>query len=168
MQSTQKTVRGIPDVLTTLGEVLDPEIPVLDIVAMGIVTSVEVEPDATVVTIAPTYSGCPAMRMIENDIIEVLTRKGFPHPQVKISFARVWSTDDMTEEGRAKLRDYGIAPPAPRPGEPGDPADVNRTAACPYCGSSETMLKSFFGSTACKSLHYCNDCLQPFEAFKCI
>jgi ring-1,2-phenylacetyl-CoA epoxidase subunit PaaD len=146
-----------------LAEVLDPEVPVLDVVSMGIVRDVSVE-DGVVVTITPTYSGCPAMNTIETLILEKLRSAGIDDPKVVTVLAPAWTTDWMTDEAREKLREYGIAPP-----ERGSSSiDVPRSVDCPFCGSGETELKSAFGSTACKALYVCSSCRQPFEHFKCI
>ncbi|MDX1618422.1 MAG: 1,2-phenylacetyl-CoA epoxidase subunit PaaD [Balneolaceae bacterium] len=153
-----------------LKEITDPEIPVLNIVEMGIARSVEIdEEDRVLVKITPTYSGCPAMTAIENEIRDKLERKGIDAFQVKKDFSETWTTDWMTEEARKKLKEYGIAPP----GETSDD-DVlkslknTRIIPCPYCDSTNTELQSEFGSTACKAQYYCHDCEEPFEHFKCI
>ncbi len=148
---------------------MDPEIPVLNVVEMGIVRHVELDGDSVRVMIAPTYSGCPAMRMIESDIAAALSNAGFVNPTVKTVYSEAWSTDLMTPEALRKLEEYGIAPPL-RTNHPDADLDGSgkKAVPCPYCKSSETVRQSFFGSTACKSMHFCNACQQPFEAFKCI
>lgn len=151
-------------------EVTDPEIPVLNIVEMGIARSVEIAEDGRVlVKITPTYSGCPAMLAIENEIRRKLEEKGIGNFTVKKDFSETWTTDWMTGEAKKKLKDYGIAPP----GKTSDD-DVlkslknTRIIPCPYCDSTNTELQSEFGSTACKAQYYCHDCEEPFEHFKCI
>ncbi len=158
------------DILACLENVKDPEIPVLNVVEMGIVRDAAVTEDAVTVTITPTYSGCPAMKEIEDGIVAELTRRHVGAVTVKTVFAPAWTTDWMTEPAREKLRQYGIAPPVAHS------CAVSRLSlsppqerpACPFCGSADTELRSLFGSTACKALHFCNGCCQPFEYFKCI
>jgi ring-1,2-phenylacetyl-CoA epoxidase subunit PaaD len=147
-----------------LGEVLDPEVPVLDVVSMGIVRDVSVTGEAVVVSITPTYSGCPAMLAIERLIVEKLRSAGVDDPKVLTVLAPAWTTDWITDEAKEKLRAYGIAPPEAG----GSGSDQMRAVDCPFCGSSETRLESAFGSTACKALYVCSGCMQPFEHFKCI
>ena len=154
-----------------VGEVLDPEVPVLTVVELGIVRDVEVDDVGRVtVTLTPTYSGCPAIQVIEREIVEALARGGFPGAQVRTVYQPAWTTDWIPAEAREKLRAYGIAPPGPRTSDEGDvlvPILTRRaTVACPYCGSTQTELKSEFGSTACKSTLVCHACRQPFEQFK--
>ncbi len=162
-------VATVADVLAILHEVKDPEVPAIDVVELGIVRGVEFEGERLVVKVTPTYSGCPATLVIERDIIAALRQHGFEQVEVKTVFNPPWTTDWMAESGREKLRAYGIAPP-------GKAADVQlvtlggpvRSIPCPYCGSSNTKRESEFGSTACKSIHVCNSCRQPFEHFKAI
>ncbi|HKK24959.1 MAG TPA: 1,2-phenylacetyl-CoA epoxidase subunit PaaD [Gracilimonas sp.] len=155
-----------------LQEITDPEIPVLNIVEMGIARKVEVSKDGHVlVKITPTYSGCPAMNAIEKLANEKLEERGIQHYTVKLDFAETWTTDWMTEEAKSKLKDYGIAPPGKTENEEDDflkSLSTTKVVPCPFCDSFETELVSQFGSTACKSQYYCNDCEQPFEHFKCI
>ncbi len=154
-----------------LQEVTDPEIPVLNIIEMGIARSVEVEESGkTIVKITPTYSGCPAMNAIEKMVHEKLEEKGIEDFEVKLDYSQPWTTDWMTEEAKVKLKDYGIAPPE---GSSEDDDFLNslsntKIVPCPFCDSFETELQSQFGSTACKSQYFCNNCNQPFEHFKCI
>ncbi|MDZ7807743.1 MAG: 1,2-phenylacetyl-CoA epoxidase subunit PaaD [Gracilimonas sp.] len=154
-----------------LREITDPEIPVLNIVEMGIARKVEVEDTGKVlVKITPTYSGCPAMNAIEKLVNEKLKERGVDNFVVKLDFAETWTTDWMTEGAKAKLKDYGIAPPEKNEEEDDFLKSLSKTKVvpCPFCDSFETKLVSQFGSTACKSQYYCNDCEQPFEHFKCI
>lgn len=145
---------------------MDPEIPVLSVLDLGIVRDVriggvDVEHQVEV-DITPTYSGCPAMDVIRREIESHLRASGL---KVKVNtvFATPWTSDFITEEGREKLRKYGIAPPAER-SEHGPPQSV----PCPFCRSGETELRAEFGSTACKAFYFCNGCSQPFEHFKCV
>ena len=158
--------------MAVLGEVLDPEVPVLSVVELGIVREVQVTPDAVTVVVTPTYSGCPAIKVIEDDILAALRAHGHADARVRTTFSPPWTTDWIGEEARAKLRAYGIAPPTPTTDGGGLVQLLRRAAvsptACPFCGSSRTTLRSEFGSTACKAMHYCDECRQPFEAFKAI
>jgi ring-1,2-phenylacetyl-CoA epoxidase subunit PaaD len=154
-----------------LKEVTDPEIPVLNIVEMGIARNVEInESGKVLVKITPTYSGCPAMNAIEKLVHEKLKERGVQEFTVKLDFAETWTTDWMTEEAKVKLKDYGIAPPEKTEEEGNFLKNLSSTKVipCPFCDSFETELVSQFGSTACKSQYFCNDCDQPFEHFKCI
>lgn len=151
-----------------LGEVPDPEIPVLSIVDLGIVRDVQWRDDTCVVTITPTYSGCPAMREITEDIRTVLARHGVDDVEVATQLAPAWTTDWMTERGRTALGAYGIAAPMQRAI---DISGISRridapVVACPLCGSRNTRMLSAFGSTACKALYRCGDCREPFDYFK--
>lgn len=134
-----------------LDGVADPEIPVISIVELGIVRSVE--PGRVVVT--PTYTGCPATQVIERDIRDALDAAGYRHVRIETALAPPWTTDWITPEGRAKLLAYGIAPP------------TKEAVACPQCGSTETEEISRFGSTPCKALWRCRSCAEPFDLFKC-
>lgn len=150
--------------LAALEGVTDPEIPVLTIADLGILRDIVEQDGAIEVTITPTYSGCPAMNVIALDIEAALARVGIK-ARIRTSLSPAWTTDWLSEAGRRKLAAYGIAPPA---------HSTSRRAlfgetrpACPRCGSADTELISEFGSTACKSLHRCRACREPFDAFKC-
>jgi ring-1,2-phenylacetyl-CoA epoxidase subunit PaaD len=135
----------------------DPEIPILTIADLGILRDVTVSEDGAIeVAITPTYSGCPAMNVIAHDVRVALARAGFSAARIRTVLAPAWTTDWLSEEGRRKLRDWGIAPPTPR--EP---------VACPRCGSSDTERIAEFGSTPCKALWRCRACREPFDHFKC-
>jgi ring-1,2-phenylacetyl-CoA epoxidase subunit PaaD len=154
-----------------LSEVKDPEIPVLSIIDLGIAREVTVKDGKVIVRITPTYSGCPAMKAIEQDIEKTLKINGIQNFEVKKDFSETWTTDWMSDEAKKKLKDYGIAPPGKT--EKDDDflktlKGSSRTIPCPYCDSTDTELQSEFGSTACKSQYYCHDCDEPFEHFKCI
>jgi ring-1,2-phenylacetyl-CoA epoxidase subunit PaaD len=146
-----------------LDEVKDPEIPVLSIWDLGILRDVYRDDETLVVVITPTYSGCPAMRAIADEVQASLAEFGEESVRVETRLSPAWTTDWMTEQGRAALRAYGIAPPQGRSTAPDD-----TPPGCPQCGSSNTRLVSEFGSTACKSLFQCEDCREPFDYFKCI
>lgn len=168
------TSRDADAVLSMLAEVKDPELPTLDVVELGIVRHVEVDGDHVRVDITPTYSGCPAMQVIESDIVSVLKSHGFQSVDVCTIYAPAWSSDWITEEAREKLRQSGIAPPHLRgPHSRSETIHdlVNLTRApaiieCPFCASSNTVERSVFGSTACKAIYVCNFCKQPFDYFK--
>ncbi|WP_156333222.1 1,2-phenylacetyl-CoA epoxidase subunit PaaD [Achromobacter sp. 2789STDY5608621] len=159
---------SIEQVYAWLQEVPDPEIPVLSVVDLGVVRDVAFEGDACVVVITPTYSGCPAMREITEDIRQVLARHGVGEVRVETRLSPAWTTDWMSEKGRAALKDYGIAAPAQ---QAIDISGISRRNAgpaieCPRCGSRDTRLVSNFGSTSCKALYRCVSCREPFDYFK--
>ena len=140
-----------------LTQVTDPEIPVLSIQDLGVIRNVESDNDEIVVTITPTYSGCPAMEVIEEDIKSILSKEFKTKTiRVKTQLSPAWTTDWITEKGKKALFDYGIMPPTKK-GE----------IICPQCKSLQIELISQFGSTACKALYRCKDCLEPFDYFKC-
>lgn len=155
-------------VWTLLEEVKDPEVPVLSVVDLGIVRDVSFEGGDPLVTITPTYSGCPAMNMIETEIIAALKKAGYPGVDVKTVLSPAWTTDWMSEAGRRKLEDYGIAPPAHATTDKRALLGEDPVLRCPHCGSTDTRKISEFGSTACKAHYACNSCLEPFDYFKCI
>lgn len=152
-----------------LEQVLDPEVPALTIADLGILRSVDEADGKFIITITPTFTGCPAMRAIEEEIGQTLIAAGITNFKVRTVIAPAWTTDWMTEEGKRKLREYGIAPPSMSTEEhlKAMISGNRRPVQCPFCGSSNTSLTSAFGSTACKALHYCDNCKQPFEEFKC-
>ena len=146
-------------------EVVDPEIPVLTIADLGVLRSVGVTDGRVEVAITPTYSGCPAMNMIGLEIELALARQGITHSKVRTVLSPAWTTDWMSDDGRRKLREYGIAPPQ---GGSGRRALFGeQQVACPQCGSDNTELLSEFGSTSCKALWRCKSCREPFDYFKC-
>jgi ring-1,2-phenylacetyl-CoA epoxidase subunit PaaD len=155
------------DIWNFLEEVSDPEIPVLTIIDLGVVRSVQFDGTTCNVVITPTYSGCPAMQMIEDQIKEKLTEKGIPYTKVELTLSPAWTTDWISEDGRNKLREYGIAPPENEVDKSVLFAEPP-TVPCPLCGSSDTRMVSQFGSTACKAQYQCNQCLEPFDYFKCL
>jgi ring-1,2-phenylacetyl-CoA epoxidase subunit PaaD len=145
--------------------VVDPEIPVLTIADLGVLRHVAVAGDRVEVAITPTYSGCPAMNMIALEIELALAREGFPNAKVRTVLSPAWTTDWMSEDGRRKLHDYGIAPPAPKSSRRA--LFGVQEVKCPQCGSANTELLSEFGSTSCKALWRCKSCREPFDYFKC-
>jgi ring-1,2-phenylacetyl-CoA epoxidase subunit PaaD len=149
-----------------VGEVADPEVPVLTIADLGVLRGVRHEGDEVVVTITPTYSGCPAMDVIRQEVeltLQALQVDG----RVETVLSPAWTTDWMSEEGKAKLTEYGIAPPTGQRAV-GGPISLSLTIRCPLCGSPDTTELSRFGSTSCKSLWRCNSCREPFDHFKAI
>lgn len=152
-----------------LKEIPDPEIPVITIEELGVLRDVEINPQNVIVTITPTYTGCPAMKMFEDEIVSTLKEKGIDNVQIKMVYSPAWTTDWMTAEAKEKLRAYGIAPPVEGSADKGVLfANGPKVVICPRCNSENTTLKSQFGSTACKALYTCDDCLEPFDYFKCI
>ena len=152
-----------------LAGVMDPEVPVLSVVDLGIVRAVRVDPDGLSIDLTPTYSGCPATAAIRLDVENAIEAAGLGRPRIALVNSPAWTTDWISDEARGRLREYGIAPPAGK-------APTGRSAlfadgpaiACPRCGSGDTRRTSQFGSTACKALYACNACAEPFEYFKCI
>lgn len=149
---------SLAEVWQWLEAVPDPEIPVISVVDLGIVRDVAWADETLEVTVTPTYSGCPATRMISRDIEEALSGHGINAVKVKTQIAPAWTTDWLSKKGRAALSEYGIAPPSPTGGP----------EVCPQCGGSDLVRVSQFGSTPCKALWRCQSCLEPFDYFKCI
>lgn len=150
-----------------LEKVSDPEIPVLSIMDMGVVRSAIVVDGIVEVKITPTYTGCPAMDVIGEDITKALEENGYKS-NVKLILAPAWTTDWITERGRNALREYGIAPPLNPDADKEALLGDKRIVKCTNCKSTNTKLVSQFGSTACKALFKCEDCLEPFDYFKCL
>ena len=138
-----------------LNTVPDPEIPVISVVELGVIRDVIFSDNSYVISITPTYSGCPAVKAFQDDITICLKKNGIENFELKIVYSPAWTTAWMTEATKEKLKKYGIAPPSD-------------TVICPQCESEKTELTSEFGATACKALYKCSDCLEPFEYFKCI
>jgi ring-1,2-phenylacetyl-CoA epoxidase subunit PaaD len=151
-----------------LEEVKDPELPVLSVIDLGIIRSINQQDKAVEVTITPTYSGCPAMDVIAMQIRMQLRSHGYEPVTIKTALSPAWTTEWMTEAGKEKLTAYGIAPPNPKQ-QVCTPEYFQQEEAvqCPHCKSHRTHRISEFGSTACKSLYQCDDCLEPFDYFKC-
>lgn len=154
----------IKDILQT---VTDPEIPVLSIMDMGVVREVEADGKQVLVKITPTYSGCPAMDMIATEIKIALDQAGY-ETKVELVLSPAWTTDWITENGRQKLEEYGIAAPLEESADKLALMGESRLVKCTNCGSTNTEMLSQFGSTACKALFRCKDCLEPFDYFKCL
>lgn len=154
------------DIWGFLEDVKDPEVPVLTVVDLGVVRAVDKEGDSWKITITPTYSGCPAMQVIEEDILSRLETEGLK-AHIKTVLSPAWTTDWLSENGKKKLQEYGIAPPEDEVDKSvlfGEPSKIT----CPNCKSKNTKMVSQFGSTACKAHYTCKDCLEPFDYFKCL
>ena len=161
------TMPSREEIYAILRGVMDPEVPVISVVELGIIREVRVDGSTVHVTVTPTYSGCPAMREIESDIRSALLAHGVAQVEIATVFAPAWTTDWIDDAAREKLRAYGIAPPGRA--EPAGLIALTRRRArveCPFCGSADTRLQSEFGSTACKAIHVCNACREPFDEFK--
>lgn len=157
------------EILAVLDTVMDPEVPVLSVRELGIVRDVLVDDRGGVtVVVTPTYSGCPAIQVIEHDILAALADAGFENAQVRTTYSPAWTTDWIPDSARAKLKAYGIAPPAQTAADGGlvQLMRARQAPQCPYCDSTDTEIRSEFGSTACKSVCWCRNCRQPFEEFK--
>lgn len=148
-----------------LAGVMDPEIPVVSVVEMGIIRDVDVGPGGVVVTMTPTFSGCPALDVMRRDIEAAVRGLGAENVAVRVVLHPAWTTEWITEAGREKLRQFGLAPP---PRHSGDPTTVAffDLAECPRCGSTNTSLRNAFGPTLCRMIWYCNECRDAFEQFK--
>ena len=155
------------DIWNILQEVKDPEVPVLSILDLGIVRDIHLDGETIVITITPTYSGCPAMDMISMDIRLKLLEKGYRHIRIEQQLSPAWTTDWMSEAGKEKLKVYGIAPPNPKQQFCSTEMFQEEAVQCPRCQSYHTERISQFGSTACKALYRCLDCHEPFDYFKC-
>lgn len=157
-----------PSIKSILKSVSDPEIPVLTILDLGVVRSAEILEDNSVeVVITPTYSGCPAMDVIGDDIVAAFAEKGMT-AHVKLVLSPAWNTDMITQEGREALEKYGIAAPLDATSDKKALLGGERIVKCPQCSSTNTRLVSQFGSTACKAMFQCEDCREPFDYFKCL
>ena len=150
-----------------LAEIPDPEIPVISLVDLGVVKGVAVDNGTVRVDFTPTFMGCPALEVMQRAMEEKIVELGAV-PEVRVRLDDSWSTDDITAEGREKLRVAGFAPPTPRPAGRLELVQLQRGFRCPYCGSTETKLENLFGPTPCRSIRYCESCRQPFEQFKTI
>lgn len=156
-------------IFSLLSEIPDPEIPVITIVELGVIRDIEITDSNSIsLKITPTYSGCPAMKQIEDDVRKKLSENGFTNITINTIFSPPWTTDWITTEAKEKLRQYGIAPPEHSTEDKSWLTGKTKNIACPRCKSLNTKLISQFGSTACKALYQCQDCLEPFDYFKCI
>ena len=151
-------------ILEWLEEVKDPEIPVLSLVDLGVITEVSIDEHRVRVNMTPTFVGCPAIDYMKQDVIDVLNSYGIDHVDVNITFDKQWNSNMITEKGRKALKDFGLSPP-PKHNLIVD-IDILEHAECPNCGSTDSVLRTPFGPTACRSIHYCNSCSETFEQFK--
>ena len=164
---TETNVHIDPRLIDILKTVSDPEIPVLSVVDMGVVRSAEIQGNTVEVNITPTYSGCPAMDAIGDDIKRALQASGYD-AKIRLVLAPAWTTDWITDEGREALRNYGIAPPLEAEADKMVLLGNKKLVSCTNCGSTDTRLVSQFGSTPCKALFQCDVCQEPFDYFKCL
>lgn len=161
------SVHSKEEIFNLLSQIPDPEIPVVSIKEMGMLREVNVREDGYEIIITPTYTGCPAMGMIEDDIKSTLSQNGVSPVTVKMVYSPAWTTDWMSDEAKEKMRKYGIAPPMKSSCNKWSAVGKPEKIKCPRCGSVHTNVVSQFGSTACKALYTCDDCKEPFEYFKC-
>ncbi len=155
---------NIQDVWKILEGVKDPEIPVVSVVEMGMVRSIGLSGKRLIVTFAPTFAGCPALQIIQEEMRDTLNRSGYSDVEIRVSLSPAWSSNWINPGGREKLKAFGLAPPPQHAGDIESALEL--PAQCPYCGSLETELKNDFGSTLCRAIYFCNHCKQPFEQFK--
>lgn len=163
MGQTQENL-STAEIWELLDEVKDPEIPVVSLVEMGMIRQVGIEDGKVTVIITPTFAGCPALHVMEADIIQRLKQKGVEKVKIKTSLNPPWTTDLLTPEARRKLKEFGLSPPPIHEGK----LDIalEQPATCPYCNSENTTLQNDFGPTLCRAIYTCDDCQQPFEQFK--
>lgn len=152
-------------VMQWLDAVKDPEIPVLSLLDLGVITEVVVDRSNVRVEMTPTFVGCPAMDYMRNEVVQVLKDHGVENPEVNVTLTKSWSSDHISEKGKAALKAFGLAPPPALQGLIQD-IDILSHAVCPRCNSTNTVMRSPFGPTLCRSLHFCNDCREAFEQFK--
>lgn len=166
VDDVEKPTSGLTtdEVWGALQEVMDPEIPVVSLVDLGVVRSVHTQDRTAHVEMTPTFSGCPAMEVMRQQVRERLLALGCDRVEIAIKLDPPWTTDWLSDEVKAKLRDFGLAPPRWHGGNVR--LVLSEPTACPYCGSLDTELKNGFGSTLCRSIYVCHACRQPFEAFK--
>ncbi|MBL7931987.1 MAG: phenylacetate-CoA oxygenase subunit PaaJ [Bacteroidia bacterium] len=156
------------DIFSLLHEIPDPEIPVISIVELGVIRDVNADGKEVTIKITPTYSGCPAMKQMEDDVRKKLLQNGFEKIVIDTVYSPAWTTDWLSAEAKLKLQKYGIAPPEESTNDKSFLTGRPKAVTCPHCKSKNTVLVSQFGSTACKALYKCNDCLEAFDYFKCI
>lgn len=158
------TALALEKIWEVLSEVKDPEIPVVSLVEMGIVRAVAIQGEKVTVRMTPTFSGCPAMQVMQNEVLRRLQEAGAAPVEVEISHSPAWTTEWIAPEAREKLKAFGLAPPPRHNGNIS--LALLDIVTCPYCGSTDTSLKNSFGPTLCRAIYYCNACRQPFEQFK--
>jgi ring-1,2-phenylacetyl-CoA epoxidase subunit PaaD len=152
-------------ILELLKEVKDPEIPVISLVDLGVITGIEITDDHVTVNMTPTFIGCPAMDYMKQDVVDALNKNGIEDHTVNLNLKTTWSSDLISDEGKKALKKFGLAPP-PVHNNVIEDLDIIEHAECPNCDSTNTTLKSPFGPTLCRSLHHCNNCGEAFESFK--
>lgn len=155
-------------IFSLLSEIPDPEIPVISIVELGVIRDVIISGKDIEVIITPTYSGCPAMKQMEDDVRKKMQEQGFENIKITTVYNPAWTTDWLSEEAKLKLQKYGIAPPEESTTDKSFLTGKPKHVTCPRCKSKNTVIISQFGSTACKALYKCNECLEVFDYFKCI
>jgi ring-1,2-phenylacetyl-CoA epoxidase subunit PaaD len=155
---------SIQEIYQWLEEVNDPEIPVLSLVDLGVITEVAIDGPNVKIELTPTFAGCPAIEVMKNEIIDKLKSKGIAEVQVEISFRVPWSSEFISEKGKKALKKYGFAPPPSN--KLFTDLEILEAAICPRCDGTNTIMKSPFGPTLCRSIYYCNDCKEAFEQFK--
>jgi ring-1,2-phenylacetyl-CoA epoxidase subunit PaaD len=151
------------DIFDWLEDVKDPEIPVLSLVDLGVITKVAINQNKVFIEMTPTFVGCPALDMMKTEIAERLKKEGIDQIEIEVNFREPWSSDKISEKGKKALKEFGLAPP---PDNNLFDLDFLEHVACPRCGNTNTDLKNTFGPTLCRSIHYCNDCKEAFEQFK--
>jgi ring-1,2-phenylacetyl-CoA epoxidase subunit PaaD len=151
-------------IFTWLEEVKDPEIPVLSLVDLGVITDIQLNDNGIVIEMTPTFVGCPALDMMKSEIREVLIKRGITNVSINVSFREPWTSDRISERGKEALKKFGLAPPPSR--EVFMDLEVLEHAICPRCDGTDTEMKNAFGPTLCRSIHYCNSCKEAFEQFK--
>jgi len=165
----KNTIFTTEDIWEILSQIPDPEIPVITISELGVLREVELLNDTFIISITPTYSGCPAMKVFEDDIRNKLKQEKISNFEIKTIYSPPWTTDWIDEKALIKLKEFGIAPPVKGSEDKGTLFSSRpKTVSCPQCNSKNTVLVSQFGSTACKAHYKCKDCLEPFDYFKCI
>ena len=165
MDKKTKNITTSSQILGLLQNVKDPEIPVISLIDLGVITEVSIDSNQKVkVEMTPTFVGCPAMDYMVADVKETLLKNGINDHEVNVSFKKHWSSNNITEAGRKALKEFGLAPP-PKYDLVVD-IDILEQTPCPFCNSTNTELKTPFGPTLCRAMHYCNTCLQAFEQFK--
>lgn len=155
---------GVDEIYQWLEEVKDPEIPVLSLVDLGVITNVAVDAEKITVEMTPTFVGCPAMDYMKTEVENVLKNRGIKNVEVTISFRKPWSSDLISEKGKQSLKKFGLAPPPSS--KIFTDLEILETAVCPRCEGQNTELKNPFGPTLCRAIYYCHDCREAFEQFK--
>ena len=154
------------EILHLLKDVVDPEIPTISLIDLGVIQNIEITKDHVKVVMTPTFSGCPATEYMKNDIIDTLKKYGIENSEVEISYKNPWNSNMISEEGRKALKKHGLAPPKQYISV--DEINIITPTPCPLCNSLNTEQRNSFGPTLCRSMHYCNDCKQMFEGFKAV